>query len=652
MSKFKLPSFPQWKQIFKVLTKKEKRTFLTFCILAVASFVFLVSSIYVTYTKTIPTFGGTYTEGIVGQPRFINPVYGETNDIDRSLIDLVYSGLMKYDSQGKIVKDLADSYTISNDGKTYNFQLKKNVLWHDGKRLTADDIVFTIQTIQSSDYKSPLRANWIDVDVQKTSDLSLQFNLKAPYNSFLENCTVKILPSHIWADISPENFALSSYNVQPIGSGPFIFSNLSQSSNGFIKTLNLESNRKYYNHPSFIANLSFKFFDTKDALVKSANASELDGFTLTALDNNEFQAEKEIHQGWQNYKKMNAVSFSLPRYFAVFLNNKKPLLFSDANIRKALAYSVNKDELVKNISSETKTNITKVDSPILPDFFGYQQLSVVYSFDTVKASSLLAKAKTTKTPAFQFRNYLKVGSSGKDVSQLQACLSKLDEALKTILQNEKDGKYGSGTESAVNEFQKKYLPDAKPTGEVGAGTRSKLNELCTPKSSSQLAFTLTTINQPQLVRVANLLKDYWQSVGFQVTINAVSISDLKPIIKSRSYDALLYGEALGAGIDPYPFWYSSQKLDPGLNLSYYENKDADKVLKDAREALDENTKAQKLESAQNIILQDAPALFLYNPDYVYWVSANMKGIDTQKIIDPAQRFSNITNWYLKTRRSF
>lgn len=198
------------------------------------------------------------------------------------------------------------------------------------------------------------------------------------------------------------------------------------------------------------------------------------------------------------------------------------------------------------------------------------------------------------------------------------------------------------------------MPDLKPTGETGVSTRAKLNELCAPPSqnSQLLKFTLTTINQPQLLQIANSLKQYWQSVGVTVDINAVSIVDLKPIIKNRNYDALLYGEALGAEPDLYPFWHSSQKVDPGLNLSSYENKDVDLLLKEAREAIDPNVKKEKYEKLQNIIINNAPALFLYNPDYIYWVAQNIQGVNTTKIIDPAKRFSNVTNWFIKTKRTW
>lgn len=89
-----------------------------------------------------------------------------------------------------------------------------------------------------------------------------------------------------------------------------------------------------------------------------------------------------------------------------------------------------------------------------------------------------------------------------------------------------------------------------------------------------------------------------------------------------------------------------------MNLSSYENKNADQLLREARESIDKKIKTQKYEKLQDIILNDAPALFLYNPDYVYWVSQKIEGVDTNKIIDPAKRFSNITNWYIKTKRAW
>ena len=171
------PKFSQWKQIFKVLNRFEKIIFSVLVFLALSAGIFLVAKLYFSITKEVPAYGGSYAEGVVGQPRFLNPIYGETNDVDRTLIDLIYSGLMTYDKDGKLAGDLVESYTVSDDGETYTFHLKNNLYWQDGVPLTTDDIAYTISIIQNSDYKSPLRANWLDIQFQKISDTAFAFVL-------------------------------------------------------------------------------------------------------------------------------------------------------------------------------------------------------------------------------------------------------------------------------------------------------------------------------------------------------------------------------------------------------------------------------------------------------------------------------------------
>ncbi|MCX6723066.1 MAG: ABC transporter substrate-binding protein [Candidatus Staskawiczbacteria bacterium] len=461
-----------------------------------------------------------------------------------------------------------------------------------------------------------------------------------------------------------ENFALSSYNLQPVGSGPYTLSDLQETNNSFIKSLTLAVNNKYYGKIPYISNIYFDFFSNKNDLINAANQKTINGFSVSDLDDNEALTEKDVRQGWTTNEKFNVYNLSLPRYFAVFFNTQSSRLLSDSNINKALNYSVDKLVLSQKINNTYKEKISIVNSPILPDYFGYSAPTVTYDFNTDVANKLLDKSgykdngqgqrikANNKKPAFQFKSYLKTGSKGNEVTELQGCLARLDDNFKNILQNETNGKYGTGTENAVIEFQKKYLPDAKSTGEVGASTRKELNTSCfaNQNNSLPLQFTLATINQPQLVDTANILKDYWQKVGVTVQVKAVKLSELKDIIKNRDYDALLYGEAFGSSPDLYPFWHSTQINDPGLNLSEYQNKNADQLLKDARESLDAQTKAQKYQKLQDTILTDAPALFLYNPDYLYWVSGQVQGINTTKIVDPAKRFENISNWYVNTHR--
>lgn len=104
-------------------------------------------------------------------------------------------------------------------------------------------------------------------------------------------------------------------------------------------------------------------------------------------------------------------------------------------------------------------------------------------------------------------------------------------------------------------------------------------------------------------------------------------------------------------IDPLPFWHSSQKQDPGLNLAEFENKDCDKLLEDARQSLDDKERKEDLENFQNILIDEAPAVFLYNPNYLYFVDNKIKGLNAKIITDPSKRFEGIENWYINTKRT-
>ena len=259
----KWPNYCQWKKLPKVLKKKERITLLIFFVLFLASGIFLLSSFYLENTKIQPKFGGEYIEGAIGQPRFINPIYASTNDVDRDLVELIFSGLVKYDEEGRIIPDLAENFEIKDDGKTYEFYLKDDVFWHDGEKLTSEDVLFTIKTIQNSDYKSSLRANWLGVEVEEISvpdgPGGVRFKLKIPYAGFLENCTVKILPKHTWQDVPPENFPLTIYNLEPVGTGPFRFKSFRQNKLGYIKSYTLTANRRYFEEGPISRNHLFLF---------------------------------------------------------------------------------------------------------------------------------------------------------------------------------------------------------------------------------------------------------------------------------------------------------------------------------------------------------------------------------------------------------
>lgn len=667
----KWPTKSQWRQFFKVLTKKEKIVFFIFLILFLGSFTFLLLNCYFKNTEIKPAQGGTYVEGLIGQPRFINPIYANS-DVDRDLVQLIFSGLMKYDENLQIVPDLAQNYEIEEEGKVYKFYLKENIFWQDKTPLTADDVIFTIKTIQNPAYKSLLQADWVGVETEKINDLGIKFKLKKPYSAFLENCTVKILPKHIWQDISPESFPFEAYNLKPVGSGPYKLKEAKQEKTERIKSLILKRNPLYFGQEPNISEIKFLFFDNEKDLIEAGRQGKIKGFSLSSFRKPARPNFGEQNLGgpggkWQDYY------LSLPRYFAIFFNPDKSKILSEKKVRIALNYGTNKKEIVKKIldlpENSPVLEKTIVHSPILPKIYGFNLPSEIYDFDIEKAKNILEEAGykenqddlrekiIEKKPSFQFKSELKLGSRGTEVEELQKCLAKFSDIYP---EGEVTGYFGEKTKEAVINFQEKYSKEilepwgfTKGTGLVSRTTRAKLNKICfgTPDETLPLKFSLVTVDQPQLVKVAEELKQQWKLLGAEIEIKKFSISQLEQdFIKPRSYESLLFGEVLGAIPDPLPFWHSSQKRDPGLNLAIYENKEADELLEENRKSSDPQVRAEKLALFQDILIEEAPVVFLYCPDYIYLVLKEIKGINIKKIIDPSKRFSGIENWYIKTRR--
>ncbi|UMX48146.1 MAG: peptide ABC transporter substrate-binding protein [Candidatus Nealsonbacteria bacterium DGGOD1a] len=648
----KFPSLVQWKQFFKILSRKEKPAFFIFAFLAVASAITLTAALYANRTMTVAADNGSYIEGIVGQPRFLNPVYSDSYSADQDIARLLFAGLLEYDSNGRITSGLAD-YNISDDGKTYEFTLKDNLYWSDGAPITSEDAIYTIKTIQDPAYKSPLRPQWIGVETEKISDTGFRLKLKNPYASFLENCTLKLIPSHIWTAANSDNFPLSPFNLNPVVSGAYLVKKLNLAKDGQATSIELERNPKFYGQKSNLQKITFVFFDNYADLVSAFKRGRVQGFVPSA----------DI--GVSGLAGANSFNYSMPRYFAIFFNPDANKVLEDAQVRAALAYATDKNEILTNALGGKGAT---VDSPVPTDIYSLAAPATVYDYDIQKANQILDDAgykqgsdglrakNTSRQPAFQFNKTLVKGTNlNSDVKELQKCLAR--EVMPSL---EANGNFGDQTLEAVKLFQEKYRADIldpqkieKATGEVKLATREKLNAVCFPSgnTTAQLNITLTIAKQEPFNAVAQIIKNQWAKIGVTVNINAVDIANIeRDSVKPRAYEALLFGQALGTIPDPYPFWHSSQKADPGLNFAQYENKDADKLLEEIRGLTDQNAREEKLRIFQDMIAKEEPAIFLYNPSYIFIASKDVKGVKTGIITGPGQRFAGIADWYTDTKR--
>ena len=122
------------------------------------------------------------------------------------------------------------------------------------------------------------------------------------------------------------------------------------------------------------------------------------------------------------------------------------------------------------------------------------------------------------------------------------------------------------------------------------------------------------------------------------------------ILSPRKYDALLFGQVIGREPDPYPYWHSSQRNSPGLNVALYANKKVDQLLESARKESDMVKREELLTQFDAVIQDEAPAIFLYSPDFLYATSPKVSGIHIGFITTESERFLGIENWYIQSER--
>jgi peptide/nickel transport system substrate-binding protein len=580
-SKF-APTIDQLKHLPKVLSKKERYLLLTLGIIAIGSLIATPISSYYHNTDPIPAYGGSFTEGMVGSPKYINPLLAQTSDVDRDLSKLIYAGLMKFDKNGNFQYDLAKSYDISGDGLTYTFKLRDNLKWQDGTPLTADDVVFTIMTAQNSDFGSFQRINWQGVDASKADDQTVVFKLKNKYAQFLNNTTLGILPKHLWETVKSSSFGLSDLNVKAIGSGPYRFSKMKRDSSGNITSYEVTAFDNYYDGKPYISTIIFNFYGSEDKMIEAFNANQIDSLS--------FISAEKINQ-LRFLGKLQLLDLNMPRYFAIFFNQNQSKTLSDKNVRQALNYATNKQAILDKILGGKGT---LVNSPVLPDIINIPDPSFVYTFDIEKAKKLL------------------------------------DDAGWKL--------------SSTDNIRIKSTPIPKTTKTKSAATPTP-----TP-TPEKLEINITTSNWPELVSVAEQIKSQWENIGVGVNIEVLALPELQQAIKDRSYESLLFGEVLGLDPDPFSFWHSTQKKDPGLNLALYDNKDVDAILELARQTLDQQSRFARYNDFQKAVISDSPVVFLYSPDYIYALPDKVKNVNTKIISIPSDRFGDINKWYIDTQR--
>lgn len=597
LSKSRIPNLTQLKYIKKYLSIKEVWYLRVSFLVIIFSLVFAGVNFYRNNLQIVPARGGVYTEGLIGSPKHINPLYANLNDVDNDISLLIFSSLFKRGKNGELVNDLVTDYQISEDGKVYNLTIRDDVKWHIKasleRTLTSDDVIFTFNTILNKQYNSPLRFSFSGVSVEKIDDTNLKFVLSDPYGAFLELLTFGIMPADLWAEIPPESVPLAKLNLNPIGSGPYIFDNLVKEESGVVREYTLKVNEDYYGDKPYL-DIKFKFFPNFEEAISALNNAAVDGISYLP---------KEYKSSILTPKTFNFNKLFLPQLTLIYLNKEENSALGDKSVRQALSYAINKNEVVNNI---LEGDAYIVDSPILPNSFAYNPDIKKYDYNIQTAKEMLDKT-----------DWKTVSISQDDIKKAQEDLGSDDEKIKQ---------------------------QAETTIRLGVGEWRK-------KDNNYLIVNLKTVERQENRKIIEAIKSYWEAVGVKTEIEILTSAAIQTdIVKPRKFEALFYGQVLGTDPDPYAFWHSSQIGENGFNIANFADKDVDQLLEDARLISDKELRKEKYKEFQSVIIEEFPVIFMYSPTYTYVQSAKLKGFDVRNISLPHDRFANISEWYNKTKK--
>ncbi|MEZ4867585.1 MAG: ABC transporter substrate-binding protein [Caldilineaceae bacterium] len=408
--RYRSPSFPPVASPTESLGRHLRWQVLIACVGLLALVSLLGYSTYSVATVLVPDKGGVYREGVVGNPRYLNPLVCDRNDVDEDLCALLFRGLTRIDRHGRVVPDLASDWSIT-DEKIYTFHLRENQFWHDGQPITADDALFTISILQNPDVVDVpnLSILWRTVQAEKVDDYTLRFILSEPFSPFLDYTAIGLLPKHIYGNVPASELAGSPLNGTPIGSGPLMVDELAADH------IRLVPNPYDGEHRPYLSALEFYFYPDHPTLLTGYLNNEIDGISRV------LPSEFPIAAAQEDLELFSAVQ---ARYLSIVFNltSANVPFFADQNVRQALYYGLNRTALIDEV---TAGQGIVAHSPLLPENWAYNSDVPKYEYNPQQAEQLLNAAGWIDSNGDGVRD--------KDGRPLQFLLYSSDETLQQAL---------------------------------------------------------------------------------------------------------------------------------------------------------------------------------------------------------------------------
>jgi peptide/nickel transport system substrate-binding protein len=501
------------------------------------------------YITTAAVSGGTYAEALRGPVDTLDPLYA-TSPAEIAASRLLFSSLYALDTSGSVKGDLATSMANDSD-KVFTVTMRKDAKWHDGQKVTADDVVFTVGLMKDPSARAVMNASWRGIDVAKVNEYTVQFTLPAAYAAFPQALTFSVLPEHLLKTIDPVNLRESGFSDAPIGSGPFslrLLQTIDETSGR--RVIHLASYQDHYAGTPRIDRMQLHVYDNDEAIARALRtgevsaASDVSGATAETIDRNRYETIiKPANSG----------------VYAIF-NSAQPLL-KDPKIRKALQVGTD----TRAIRAALYENPDAMDLPFI--------------------KRQVPGSEALQAPAYD------------------------PTAAKKIL-------YDNGWVQQ---------------GDVRI------------KGQERLQINVVTRKNSDFEKALSVISGQWRQLGFDVQTQVVENGQefAQQILQQRGYDVLLDKLVIGSDPDVFAYWHTKGPQ----NFSSYSNETSDDALASARARSDRDLRAVKYIAFAKRWLEDAPAIGLYQSDFIYVQSKSVSSLTSDEVVvDPNEHYAGVKYW--------
>jgi peptide/nickel transport system substrate-binding protein len=331
-----------------------------------------------------PAFGDTYIEALQGNISGLIPNV-LTDGPSFEVASLLYNGLVKYDKDLILRPELAESWQYSRDCLDLTFKLRRDVRWHDGQPFTADDVVFTYETMVNPKTPTAYGGDFKTVEEVKAVDpYTVHVRYKQPNAKALQSWGIWMLPKHLLEAAAREGKLREApqNRTNPVGTGPYLFKEWKSG-----EKVVLVANPNYFEGRPFISRVVYRIIPSSATTFLELKAKGVDGAKLTAL---QFKRQTEYPAFRKAYTKYQYAA-NVYVYLGMNLRDQR---FADRRVRQAFAYAINKHEIIDGVRLGLAREAT---GPYKPGTWQYNANVHQYPFDPAKARALLASAGWTTT---------------------------------------------------------------------------------------------------------------------------------------------------------------------------------------------------------------------------------------------------------------